>query len=74
MKKLFLSLFVAGALTFGLQSCGEEETNTCEGVTCAANETCQDGTCVPNATTCDVCMWYLRWYGRRSSFNSINWY
>ena len=58
MKKLFLSLFVAGALTFGLQSCGEEETNPCEGVTCAANETCQDGTCVPNATTCDVCGTY----------------
>lgn len=58
MKKLFLSLFVAGALTFGLQSCGEEETDPCEGVTCAANETCQNGTCVPNATTCDVCGTY----------------
>jgi len=54
MKKLFLSLFVAGALTFGLQSCGEEEKDPCEGVTCCANETCIDGTCVSDAP-CDVC-------------------
>lgn len=58
MKKLFLSLFVAGALTFGLQSCDSEETDPCADVTCAANETCVDGTCVTNSTTCDVCGTY----------------
>ena len=56
MKKLFLSLFVAGALTFTLQSCGSDEVDACEGVTCAANETCVDGACIPDAVaTCDVC-------------------
>jgi hypothetical protein len=53
MKKLFLSLFVAGTLTFALQSCGTEDP--CDGVTCGANETCVDGDCVPNSTACDVC-------------------
>lgn len=56
MKKLFLSLFVAGALTFGLQSCVEDDP--CEDVTCAAGETCVDGTCEPVATTCDACGTY----------------
>lgn len=28
MKKVFLSLFVAGALAFGLQSCGEDDDTT----------------------------------------------
>ncbi|MEZ4915575.1 MAG: hypothetical protein R2836_01160 [Chitinophagales bacterium] len=58
MKKIFLSLFVAGAITFGLQSCGEEDL--CEGITCPTGEICQDGTCVtdPDATTCDVCGTY----------------
>ena len=55
MKKLFLSLFVAGALTFGLQSCGED----CDGVTCAAGEVCDNGDCVPDGTTtCDACGTY----------------
>jgi hypothetical protein len=60
MKKLFLSLFVAGALTFGLQSCGEDEVNPCDGVTCAAGEVCDNGDCVPDGTTttCDVCGTY----------------
>lgn len=57
MKKLFLSLFVAGALTFGLQSCSED-TDPCEGVTCAAGETCVDGTCEATTTTCDACGTY----------------
>ncbi|MFT6685327.1 MAG: hypothetical protein ACJAVH_000584, partial [Bacteroidia bacterium] len=56
MKKLFLSLFVAGALTFTLQSCASDEVDACEGVTCATNETCVDGDCIPDAVaTCDVC-------------------
>ena len=60
MKKLFLSLFVAGALTFGLQSCGEDEVNPCDGVTCAAGEVCDNGDCVPDGTTttCDACGTY----------------
>lgn len=54
MKKIFLSLFVAGALTFGLQSCAEDDP--CDGVTCGVGEICDDGNCVtdPNAN-CDVC-------------------
>ena len=56
MKKLILSLFVAGALTFGLQSCGEKDP--CEDVTCAAGETCVDGTCVTDVVTCDACGTY----------------
>jgi hypothetical protein len=57
MKKLILSLFVAGALTFGLQSCSDD---ACEGVTCAVGETCVDGTCETNTTpvTCDACGTY----------------
>jgi hypothetical protein len=55
MKKLFLSLFVAGTLTFALQSCDPEESDPCDGVSCAANETCVNGDCVPNSTGCDVC-------------------
>lgn len=61
MKKLFLSLFVAGALTFGLQSCDSEEppvTDPCDGVVCGSNETCVNGVCEPNSTTCDVCGTY----------------
>lgn len=57
MKKLFLSLFVAGALTFGLQSCGDPDP--CEDLTCAAGESCVDGTCVPGAIVgCDACGTY----------------
>lgn len=58
MKKIFLSLFVAGTLTFGLQSCKEDDL--CEGITCGTGEICSDGTCItdPNATTCDVCGTY----------------
>ena len=54
MKKLILSLFVAGSLTFGLQSCEKDDdpgnTDPCANVTCAAGETCDDGTCVPDAS------------------------
>ena len=58
MKKLFLSLFVAGALTFTLQSCGSDDL--CEGVTCVANETCVDGDCIPDGTaTCEPCGTYI---------------
>lgn len=57
MKKLFLNLFVVGALTFGLQSCSED--NPCDDVTCQAGEICNDGTCEvdPNAG-CDECGTY----------------
>ncbi len=65
MKKLILSLFVAGSLTFGLQSCEKDDdgsgtTDPCENVTCASGEVCDDGTCVadPNAYTCDECGTY----------------
>jgi hypothetical protein len=34
MKKLFLSLFVAGALAFGLQSCGNDDDNGGDPVGC----------------------------------------
>lgn len=55
MKKLILSLFVTGALTFGLQSCGED--NPCDDVTCSTGQICDDGNCVtdPNVATCDAC-------------------
>lgn len=36
MKKLILSLFLAGALTFGLQSCGEDEPTDPPAATCDA--------------------------------------
>lgn len=58
MKKLFLSLFVAGALTFGLQSCEEDPVveDPCADVTCAAGESCVNGDCIPdNVATCEVC-------------------
>jgi hypothetical protein len=55
MKKLFLSLFVAGALTFGLQSCGEDEP--CDDVVCPTGQSCVDGDCVAEVVpvTCTVC-------------------
>lgn len=62
MKKLFLSLFVAGALTFGLQSCDKEEdpVDPCANVTCGTGEVCVDGTCEtdPNAYNCTECGTY----------------
>lgn len=50
MKKLFLSLFVMGSITFGLQSCKD----SCDDVTCPAGQVCQDGDCVtdPNYDPC----------------------
>lgn len=53
MKKLFLTLFVAGTLTFGLQSCGEDDP--CEGVVCGSGEVCVDGNCEPDGSVCMPC-------------------
>jgi len=65
MKKLILSLFLMGSLTFGLQSCSDDDdddtsTDPCENVTCDAGEVCEDGTCVTDASsyTCDECGTY----------------
>ena len=57
MKKIFLNLFLVAALSFGLQSCSEEDA--CDDVTCGSGLICDDGTCVtdPNAD-CDVCGTY----------------
>lgn len=53
MKKLILSIFVAGGLAFGLQSCGD----ACDDVTCATGEICVDGECEadPNFVSCADC-------------------
>ena len=57
MKKIFLSLFVAGAISFGLQSCSEEDP--CDDVTCSAGQICDDGTCVADPNSgCDECGTY----------------
>lgn len=56
MKKVFLSLFVAGALSFGLQSCGGDDENPCD--SCTSNQTCVNDECVDNVETCDVCGTY----------------
>ncbi|MCB9227413.1 MAG: hypothetical protein H6578_09635 [Chitinophagales bacterium] len=50
MKKLFLSLFVMGSITFGLQSCKD----SCDDVTCPTGQVCEDGDCVtdPNYDPC----------------------
>ncbi len=58
MKKLFLSLFVAGALTFGLQSCGSEDE--CSSNTeCPTGQECVNGECKDvTAATCDACGTY----------------
>ena len=53
MKKLILSLFVACALTFGLQSCGSEE---CTATSCPTGQECVNGECEDIVVAaCDVC-------------------
>lgn len=56
MKKLFLSLFVMGALTFGLQSCGEDDpTEDCTTLGCPAGQECVNGACQTIVVACDFC-------------------
>jgi len=58
MKKLILSLFLAGSLTFGLQSCSDDD-DPCDDVTCDAGEICDDGTCVTDPSAdCEICGTY----------------
>lgn len=57
MKKVFLSLFIAGAISIGLNSCKPDDECSSNS-DCATGEECVSGNCETATTTCDVCGTY----------------